>query len=67
MFGNIKADELSPERFVLLVGNVRSRTTIAGLIVDSHPRMLYANESSLSRSQWFGSDRASIMSDIVSN
>lgn len=55
------------ERFVLVVGNARSGTTIVGAILDSHPNVLCANESALSANFWRGATRDDIIGDITRN
>jgi len=54
-------------KFVLIVGNARSGTTIVGSIVDSHPNMICANESASSAVFWRGRDRAEIIAEIKDN
>ncbi len=56
-----------PKKFALIVGNARSGTTIVGAIIDSHSKMLCANESSASGVFWRGMDRPQILDNIIDN
>jgi hypothetical protein len=55
------------DKFVLVVGNARSGTTIVGSIIDSHPRMLCANETASSAQFWRNRSRDDILSEIREN
>lgn len=55
------------QNFVLIVGNARSGTTLVGGIIDSHPRMLCANESRASSVFWRDYSRAQIIAEIEAN
>jgi len=63
----LSPDFLNPRSFVLVVGNARSGTTIVGSIIDSHPRMICANETTASANFWRGLDRREILEEIAAN
>lgn len=67
LYEKLDPTEIAPEKFLLIVGNSRSGTTISGAIVDSHPKMLCANESSASSAFWRGMDKQKIFQNIVEN
>jgi hypothetical protein len=56
-----------PQKFVLVVGNARSGTTIVGAIIDSHARMICANETTASANFWRGWNRQQIVNEVVAN
>jgi hypothetical protein len=58
---------INPRKFSLIMGNARSGTTIVGSIVDSHPRMICANESAASATFWRDLNRDQIIAEIVGN
>lgn len=53
--------------YLLIVGNARSGSTLVGAILDGHPRMVVANESSASARFWHGLDRDAILEDLLGN
>lgn len=55
------------KKFVLVIGCARSGTSMVGAIVDSHPNMLRAHESSASRALWQGRSRNDILDEIRAN
>jgi len=59
--------DLNPTKFALVIGNARSGTTIIGSILDAHPRMICANETGASISQWLNLTRDGILADLLSN
>ena len=67
MYEHLNANAISAKKFALVVGNARSGTTIVGAIIDSHARMLCANELSLSASFWRDVTRQQIIENIVEN
>ena len=67
MYERLNAKLVSPEKFVLVVGSNRSGTTIAGAIIDSHPRMLCANKSTASMRLWRDMTRSQIVENIIEN
>ena len=50
-----------------MVGSARSGTTLVGAIVDSHARMICANETSASVNFWRGWSAREIVEEIVAN
>jgi hypothetical protein len=67
MYEQLDAALIAPETFVLVVGNARSGTTIVGAIIDSHPHMLCANESSASAIFWRDMNRQQILENMIEN
>lgn len=57
----------SLNRFVLIIGNARSGSTILGSIIDAHPKAIVANESSASTIFWRGLNRNQILNEIKQN
>lgn len=55
------------EKYVLVIGNSRSGTTIVGSILDSHPQMICGNETASSASFWRGSTLETITAEIEEN
>lgn len=53
--------------FLFVVGNARSGSTILGAVLDSHPNIVVANETSESSNFWRGSDREAIIAGILHN
>ena len=58
---------VTPQKFVLVVGNSRSGTTIVGAIINSHAHMICANETTASSNFWRGLGRESILKEIIEN
>jgi len=58
---------MTPEQFVLVIGNARSGTTVVGAILDSHPEVVCANETKASHVFWRDYDRAAIIEEIEAN
>lgn len=54
-------------RFVLIVGNARSGSTLLGAVLDGHPQALIANESASSMALWRDLSAAQILADVVAN
>jgi hypothetical protein len=65
--GESRRHELRPSCFALVVGNARSGTTIVGSIIDAHPQMICANETTGSSHRWEGMTGAEIVAEIVEN
>lgn len=63
----MRADDVRPERLVLVIGNARSGTTVVGSILDSHQAILCANETRASNNFWRGLNRQDIVTEIVEN
>lgn len=55
------------EKYVLVIGNSRSGTTIVGSILDSHPRIICGNETASSATYWRGATFESITVEIHEN
>jgi hypothetical protein len=53
--------------FVLIVGNARSGSTLMGAVLDGHPRMVIANETSASATFWRGLDGDAILREVWDN
>lgn len=53
--------------FVLIVGNARSGSTLMGAVLDGHPRMVIANETSASATFWRGLDGREILREVWDN
>jgi len=53
--------------FVLIVGNARSGSTLMGAVMDGHPRIVIANETTASATFWRGLDGPSILRDVWDN
>jgi hypothetical protein len=58
-------DHLS--RFVLIVGNARSGSTLLGAVLDGHPQAVIANESASSMALWRDLSAAQIVADVLDN
>lgn len=56
-----------PEKFLLIVGNSRSGSTILGAVLDAHPQMVVANETIESTHLWRGLDGDRILEGIFQN
>jgi hypothetical protein len=54
-------------RFVLLVGNARSGSTLLGAVVDAHPQAVIANESASSGVFWKNLSAEQILADVIQN
>jgi hypothetical protein len=67
LYEQLTATAISPEKFALVIGSPRSGTTIIGAIIDSHPKMLCANESSASEVFWRDMGRLQILDNIIDN
>jgi hypothetical protein len=53
--------------FVLIVGNARSGSTLMGAVLDGHPGMVIANETSASATFWRGLDGEAILREVWDN
>lgn len=60
-----KLDHVS--RFVLIVGNARSGSTLLGAVLDGHPRVVIANESASSMALWRDLSGEQILADVLDN
>jgi len=58
---------LQLERFLLIVGNARSGSTILGAVLDAHPEVVVGNETKESASFWRGLDGEAIRHGILAN
>jgi hypothetical protein len=58
---------LQLHRFLLIVGNARSGSTILGAALDAHPEVVIANESKESANFWRGVDGRAICEGILAN
>lgn len=58
---------LQLERFLLIIGNARSGSTILGAVLDAHPEVVVANETQESANFWRGLDGESIRHGILAN
>jgi hypothetical protein len=67
MYERLKPDFIAPQKFVLVVGSARSGTTIVGAIIDSHARMICANETAASANFWRGLSGKQILEEIIAN
>ncbi len=54
------------KKFVFVIGNARSGTTLLGAALDSHPSVVLANETDASAHLWRGLDRHAILSQTYS-
>ncbi|NBW87793.1 MAG: hypothetical protein EBR23_13465, partial [Planctomycetia bacterium] len=54
-------------RFVLIVGNARSGSTLLGAVLDGHPQAVIANESASSMALWRDLSAAQIVADVLDN
>ena len=52
---------------VLVVGNARSGSTLLGAVLDGHPNVVVANETTASATFWRGFDRERILAEILDN
>ncbi len=52
------------EKFLLIVGNARSGTTLFGALIDAHPAAMVAQESRSSGEFWRGRTRSDILAEI---
>jgi hypothetical protein len=55
------------KRFVLIVGNARSGSTLLGAAIDAHPQAVIANESASSNTLWTNLTGAQILADVIEN
>jgi hypothetical protein len=53
--------------FALIVGNARSGSTLMGAVLDGHPRMVIANETTASATFWRGLDGPAILQEVWDN
>jgi hypothetical protein len=51
--------------FCLIVGNARSGSTLAGSLLDAHPRICIANEAPSSQRLWRGVERDALLAELV--
>jgi len=58
---------IKPEKFLLIIGNARSGSTILGAALDAHPNMIIANETKESAMWWRGLEGEQIVSGILKN
>lgn len=54
-------------RFVLVIGNARSGSTLLGAALDGHPQAAIANESTSSKSFWRDLSGEQIVADVLAN
>lgn len=55
------------EKFLLIIGNARSGSTILGAVLDAHPNIVVANETIESGHLWRGLDGEKILAGIFQN
>lgn len=55
------------QKFLLIIGNARSGSTILGAALDAHPEIVVANETKDSASFWRDLDGAAIFDGIMAN
>ena len=55
------------EKFLLIIGNPRSGSTILGAVLDAHPNIVVANETIESGHLWRGQDGGQIQAGIFQN
>lgn len=58
---------IKPEKFLLIIGNARSGSTILGAVLDAHPNMVVANETVESSHLWRGMNGEQILKGIFQN
>jgi hypothetical protein len=55
------------KRFLLIIGNARSGSTLLGAVVDAHPQAVIANESASSGVFWKNLSAEQILADVLNN
>jgi hypothetical protein len=58
---------IKPAKFLLIIGNARSGSTILGAVLDAHPNMAVANETVESANLWRRLDGKAILEGIFKN
>jgi hypothetical protein len=58
---------IKTQKFLLIIGNARSGSTILGAVLDAHPNMVVANETIESGHLWRGLDGGKILAGIFQN
>jgi hypothetical protein len=58
---------IKTQKFLLIIGNSRSGSTILGAVLDAHPNMVVANETIESGHLWRGLDGGKILAGIFQN
>jgi hypothetical protein len=58
---------IKPAKFLLIIGNARSGSTILGAVLDAHPNMVIANETIESGNLWRRLDGKQILEGIFKN
>lgn len=53
--------------FTLIIGNARSGSTLMGAVLDAHPHVVIANETTASATFWRGLDGGAILAEVFEN
>lgn len=55
------------QKFILIIGNARSGSSLTGAVLNAHPQVMIGNETAASQCFWRGLNRNQILEEITEN